>query len=1263
MRQGAIVLLGLLITLPLAMPGAIAQEAPGTGPPDDWEPWLDEDLITRVPLEVTTGQHYPPDWDGPRLIAYELDVNQVLADAGWPTDRGQPVDFTLDPDSIRVVPQGVADPQPVPMVTWQGSLLTEGALGPTVTIAFLAEPGLDAYHVYFDRTEDGDEHEPVARDAVEEQRILQLLAGHGSGHELVAPLATEEEATVAITSEHATPLQVEHVTPQGSSIVSCSSTHVGPGTWSECEIGTGGDVHAVRVTAEAPVTAYAWTGSPDSGTEHAMVPLSGSQGTPNGAILHAPALRSGTTPVNLISVQGTCEATVGSTTLQVGPDTPTSVSIQDHETVDAECPLLGWIPGRGPATPPVSVNQTLTKSAVTSTGHAPGSCGIQQTVAAVGDRHANVVRVDTSVQEEDVRSLSRPTDAVPHRLDHEQMRAADWPALEDAQGTGYTVLNQGDTAWPSLWDPEEGAFQLAPTRTGSIGWIGAANAEECDVELRLAAVPFSGNPRVEFAAHGERLPPDVMGPFTVSQAFTHQEEPNDPTEIPDTGSLVETGLRGDVALTAGFALVGDQAIPTAFASHLRPMTVDEGQADVIGPLFDLQLEPTARISPPGEVQTFTLTGQGQHLAPTGEVTPLEVNLNAESITQTEGVPDVEHDLGTIQAQLPLDEPGEVTTLTVTAPNDVPHDTTPTYELLITGEPVDGGDAVPARATLQVVPDRELSLTFSDGSQLQDLTTEDGEASASLVLSNEGTAVEDVDLSTVVPGDLAWEVDVRDPSTGEPFPNDVVTELPPGEEQQLDLEVTVPGEASRVVDVTVVAQSLEDASVTSEATARVAHGIDVNVDGLVDPDLITLRPGSSEQANLTLENRGSEVSVQVSPEAEGALVVEAADDRVNLGPEGTPRANATVPLNVTAASDAPIGAVVVATITLNVHVGDLDPIEQLLSLRLRVVPDHGLTAVEPIEVLPGLKEPTNVTVRATGDADERVDLSLLSAPRGWTIEHPANVTVPHNTTAPVELNITTPEATEPGTYDVGFRGLPGDGTEPFSFRTQVIVPETPAFELRLPSPPPLGVGAEETFPMTIRNVGNVPGNATIETNASIVDAVPRPATPSQLAPGHEERLQLVLRAQSPGNDTVQFDLTPGQDATLPVDVGLVDLSLELVSVTPNPPSEGEPVQAVVSLSNEGTVQARNVNVSVMSGTQALHTENVARLDPGSQVSMTLAMNELPTTQGLSVHADPDGVYDQEDPTSREAALSPDEAPSLPLALVVLTGTLAAILRRT
>ncbi len=1257
--RALVVLLAVAITLPLAMPGAIAQQAAAqTESQDAWEPWFDEDLTVRLPLSIQEGDAYPDDWDGPRLIVHEVVLNDVLASAGWPTDRGQPVDFTLDRDSLRIVPQGVEDPTPRPMLTWPGPLLSESQQGPTVTVAFLAHEDVDAYHVYFDRVENDGDHEPVPRDPIQEQRILQLLIGPGSGHQLIAPFNTDDgSATLAVGSAHETSIRVEAHNGQRWNLVPCDTDQVTPTAWARCTVQTGGAVHNVRVTADRPVAAYAWQGG------NPMIPLAGEQGTPQGETLLAPNVH-GPTTVNLLSLDGSCQANIGSQTVNVGSGAPARAEINQDEAIQADCPLLGWIPGHGPTPLPTALGDSMTTAALTAQEpRSHNDCVARQTLTAVGDQGASMTRLDTQDQEEDRRNLNRPADVDPMGADHAAFKAATWTGIANGD-KGYLTLSQGALAWPSLWDPMSGVMQLAPTPTGSIGWIGLTG-DDCDATTRLATAAFDGIPRVQFAAQGERIAPDtsLSGAVSVSQEITYEDEPSDAGEIPRTGALAETLLRGDLALTAGFLLVDNDGpwVPSSFAAHLEPLPVTEGEADVIGPLFDLELEPPAQTAGPGEVRSFTLIGAGQHVAPTGEVTPLEINLNAETIPRTPNAPDLEHEIGEIQTVLPLEEMEEITALTVTTSSDVPLGTTPTYELTVRGEPVEGGDQIPARATLQVVPDRDINLVFEDGGPFAELTTDDGEASTKLVLTNEGTTQENVELSTVLPGEIPWEVTLNDPLTGEPFPNDIVPHLDPGESAEIDFEVNAPEGASLVADILILAQSTDDATVASEVTARVAHGIDVDVDGAVDPDLVTLQPGESRTVNLTLENQGSEVSVRLGSDTEDAMLLEAPLERVNLGPEGTERANATIPLNLTAARDAPIGTVVVGTLTLEISVGDLEPLEHLLSLRMRVVPMHDVTPMEPLEVLPGIRDEATATVRATGDADENLALSLLSAPRDWTIEHPEQLTIPHNTTAPLVLNVTTPPRTDPGAYAIAFRGLPDDGTDPITFRLDTIVPETPAFNLTLPTPPDLGVGATETYPLTVENRGNAPGEGSISTDASLVDATPRPASIT-LAPGESQRLDLDITALEMGVEELHITAEPGGQGTIPITVGTVDLRLDLVSVTPSEPQEGERFEGIVTLANDGTVQARDVHVALLSGDERLHHETVNRLDPGTEVNLRLTLNELPTTDDLLLVADPDGVYEHDQPTERQATLSPDEVPTPPIVLTLLLVALLARLRR-
>jgi uncharacterized membrane protein len=1281
-----VLLAAVVITVPMAAPGALAQGDDGgqaTRPaPDDWEPWYDDELSVRVPVEVTGGDHYPDDWEGPRLVVHELEVDDVLVDAGWPTDRGRPADFSLERDSLRVVSQGVDDPTPLPTITWQGALLGDSGLGTTVTVAFLAGEDVDDYHIYFDRTEDGEEHDPVPRDPVARQRILQLLKGPGAGHELVAPVEANQAATVAVGSAHETSIRVEQITPTGATPATCSTTTVSPGTWATCTLDTAGNLHAVRVSADKPVAAYGWsqlTADGDGPGHNPLVALASAQGSPDGTELMAPDVRPEVTPVNLLALGDSCEASVGSKTVDVRSTAPSRVEIRENRIVRADCPMIGWIPGRGPATLPTAVNQTITQAGVTSTDHDknPGAdCEIEQRVTAVGDKAAGVTRIDTGQQEEDLRSLTRPNDAEPRHPGHAELGAGDWPPLASTEGTGYKVLAEDTFVWPAVWDPFEGARQLGPTKTGALGWTSSVGQGCADrpVQVQLTSVAFEGSARVSFAAQGERIAPSPAdsGAIPTSAPITFTEEPAEATQVPRTGGVVETSLSGDLTLSAGFLLVegskyatgtsdrpSDDQIPATFASHLQPMDVEEREADIIGPLYDLTLEPSSRISPPGEVQTFDLVGQGLVRAPSGEVSPLTVTLNANTSTESPTAPSLEGDLGTVKAELPIDEAEPVTTFSVAVPSGIQPGTTPTYELTVTGEPQGGGDPVPARATLQVVPNREVSLVFEDGSQLADLSTDEGEAETTLLLSNEGTAVEDVELSTVVPGDLGWDVRLVDPVSGEPFPNNVVPGLEPSEEVPVDLQIEVPGDASRVVNVDVVAQSLDDASVTDEATARVAHGVDVNVDGSVDPDLVTLQPGSSQTVNLTLRNRGSEVSARINPDSQASLVLEAGEETVNLGPEGSERANATVPLNLTASSGAPLGSVLVGTIELQLNVGDLEPIQQLLSLRVRVVPEHGLEATEVLELLPGVEQRAELTVRATGDTDEDLALAPLSLPQGWRVEHPDRVRVPRNASVDLPLNITPPAGVEPDTYDLGFRGTPADGTDPVTFRAQAAVTETAAFNLTVPSPLPLGVGAEEAYDLRVENRGNAPGNTTIAAESEIVDATAQPAA-LQLAEGQSEVVDLVLEGLEPGNGTVRLDASPGVERTLDARVGTVDLGTEIVSTTPATPSEGERFRVVVNVANDGTVQARDVNVSLVSGDTELQSERVGRLDPGDDVSLTIGVNELASDDQLAVVADSGDRYEHADDGNREAGLSGEEAPApAVLALLVALAAAAAV----
>lgn len=1286
MNRAAVVLALVLLTTPAMAPGGAAQSDGGdaTATTTDWPEWYNGTLNVRVPITPSLGPGYPSGWDGPRLVTHELDVTQALIDAGWPTDAatGEPQRFTLDPDSLRVIPLGVEAPDPTPAVTWQGALLSEKGTHPTghriVTLAFLADPDVDTYHVYFDRTQDDDSHEPVPRDQIAEQEVLQLLAGPGSGHELVG--AYSGTGTLQIASPYATTVTVQTLTSQGWSAIGCSGASLtkSPSSWPECDLPEESKITAVRVQADKPVTAFAWNPNVDLAP---FIPLASEQGTPDGTTLMAPAPYD-QTQINLLSLGEPCQAkgAVSGKTTQVSSGAPSVIEVSRAERIEAECPIIGWIPGHGPGPMPMALNRSFSHSGMTMSGAAgdttlgctSSSDRPSNSVVVVGDQGASPTLVNAETQEPIGTRLLLPGSS-PVRPEHDSYRGG-FLAPSGAAGTGHTFVVDGRLTWASVWDADTGVLPLAPTTHGSIGWLGpvCSGNNAPDVFLRVAGVPFSGSPRLELDAQGERLEHDeeASNGIPVSDELSYGEEADVDTST-NGGALVETGLQGELRLTAGFAFIRTNLaapgqvgqLPSTLAAHLRPMQVERGDPQVIGPLFNIELDPESRIAAPGAVQSFDLIGRGQIRSADGSIEPLTVTLNVDSTTDTEGAPSLEQDIGRAEAELPVDAKGKITTVTTTVPSTIQPGTTPSYQLTVTGSPAEGGDPIEASATIQVIPNREISLVFEDGSKIKDLSTDDGHADATMLLTNEGTATEDVEITTTVPEQVGWDVQLLDATTGEPVPDGVIRDLEPNQQRRLTLDVNAPGDTARVVTIDVTAQSTRDASVASEVTARVAHGVSVDVSTRVLPDLVTLNPGDTTQVNLTMENHGSPVNVQVNRSSAEGLFLDPARTSVNLGENGSDADEATVPINLTVSQDAPIGGVLVSTIALEIRVGELDPIESLMSVRVRVVPQHGLEATGALTVLPGIQQQIELDVRATGDADEDVALDLLEVPRGWSIQAPSNLTVPKNATAPVRLNVTTPAGAQAGSYDLALLATPRDGTEPVPIRTTVAVDETAAFDLTAPDPLTLGLGANRTLQLSIVNQGNTPGETTIEATSSLVDARLRPATLT-LGPGQRQNVSLELTATDTGTGEVALTSPPGGNTTLPVTVGRVELGIELVSTTPSAPSADEAYRAVVRVSNSGDVTAHDVDVALMSGQETLKTERIGRLAAGQSATLSVAVNELPTEQDLRVQIDPDGRYTQETVTDDSLSLSSDDVPMPPVAVVIALIALASVaLRRT
>lgn len=1253
MKARAVLLAILMLPAPV-----LAQSADDGGSTEtsigesaDYEPWLNESLNVRVPIEVSPGSAYPEGWSGPRLVTYELDVTKALLDAGWPQDpaTGEPQGFTLDQDSLRVVARD-GELEPIPMLSWDGPLLSGSNEVPRghsfVTVAFLADPSVDEYHVYLDRKEDTDSHEPVPIDPRDEQRLLQLLAGPGAGHELYG--IVKGSGTLRVASGFNTPIQVQQLTSQGWSGLSCG-TSVGssPGSWVRCGYQSVGSVTVVRVLAEKPVVAWGWSGDGDR-----FLPLVAPDGDYVGETLMAPAPPSGAN-LYAMTLGGTCSASYGSGQSAQISDAPTNLQEQDSPTrIEADCPIIGWITGDGPSPAPVALGENITRSGMTlqSSGNS------ENDVTAISTLGTSAFLINDKTAEKVTKRL---VGGDARRAGHQDVGGTTWTNTANAP---HRVFTEGNALRPAIWDTISGSMPLFPSADGAIGWIGPSASSSDETPIRVAAYPIDGSPRISFAAAGSTLDVDdsKSGTISVSEAVQYGSD----ISHSSAGEFAEAGSLGSARLLAAATLVASgDAAPALYTSHMRSFDVDRAQPQVIGPLFSLSLDPESRISAPGEVQTFELIGRGHVRNASGAVSPLTVSLNLEATSDSKDVPDLDVSLPESKVELPIDEPQRVSRLTATVPSAIPPDATPTYRLVVAGTPVDGGDAIEARSTVQVIPNREISLTFADGSNIKDIQTDDGGPEAELVLSNEGTATEDVRLSTVIPEQVGWDVTLTEKASGDVIDGALIEDLQPDQSRRLLLDVEPADDTARVVSIQVLAQSTEDASVSSEVTARVAHGVSVDVASRVVPDLVTLEPGDRDEVNLSLTNRGSPVNVQVDPKPTEGLILEPGEDSVNLGENGSEADHTSVPLNITVAQDAPIGGVLVSTIKLDIRVGDLEPIESLMSLRVRVVPDHQLEPVGTLELLPGLSQDTNLTVRATGDADENVDLSVLQAPQGWSVDAPTNLQVPLNTTAPVPLTLNLPEATEPGSYDLALLAKPDDGTPPIPIRFSATVAESPAFELDGPRGLTMGLGSNRTVQLTVQNRGNIAGETTIETDSSLASVKARPATLT-LGTGDSQNVTVELVAEEVGNETVQLIAPPGGDASIPLKVGRVELGIELVSTTPATPESGSSFRGVVRVTNDGTVAARNVDVSIIDGQRTIKTETIGRLAPGDSATIAMSVDKLPDVEDVRVVVDPDGRYTQETVTDDSISLSSDDVP-MPTAIlwIALIAAAAVALRRT
>ncbi len=1268
--------------------------------PEDWAPWYDETLKVRVPLSLSLTGAYPSTWSGERVVAHALDVTEVLQRGNWPLDAvtDQPLRFTVDMDSIRVVPAD-GEAEPLSHLAWDGAPFeppgTVEAGHDVVTVAFAAERGVDDYFIYFDREEDGTD-DPLPRDPVREHQILQALAGPGAGHRNIG--IAQGAVRLAIGSGYTGSVEAQQLTPEGWAPIACTSGSVSPSQWVTCSLNTGEQAQPVRVEASTPVAVYAWPGPAyaSSGGEpdkRKVIPLSGIHGHSADRTLLAPA-PTGSTSIYVVALEpcpGGCSVTPtpGGAPSALSVGIPREIPLSQPALLEANGPIIGWLQGsgRGPANLPVGITPNATFAGMTSPEVMDR---FEPRLSATGDDGARILLTD---EDGSVSAERRFAQGQPVNPAHD-LTATTWTQVADFQGRGFMLQAENTLYWPQLLEADvqgstdvpdqvSGITQLGPTPVGATGWIGEdpsphSRSEASRESVRLISLPFQGEDSLRIALSTQEqagiIVEDGKGGSAsplATEALRYSEDGNSKESgtIDIDGALAEVFAAGTTGPLAAFAIYGDlddskpgnvrDAVSGLFAGQLEGVPAEEGAPDILGALFQLAIEPPDVFARPGETVTLSLMGTGFIQRVDGSRAELSLSF---STNTSGGPPGLPPDLLLASSSATLDpsELTKVTDLQVKLPAQYPPDALPTtYAVAVTGDP-EGveGDDVTTRSTLTVRVKRDVSLTFEDGTHETALETEDGRATTPLILRNLGTGPQAVTLTISMPPVQGWSVEVTE--RGAPVSS---LTLPPGGQARLELAIDAPEGTAVVLPVTVSAQGTQDASVSDSVTAQVVHNVELDVDARILPDLVSLPRGATATANLVLANRGSPVNVRISPLETEGLQLEAARSSVNLGEEGTGVENATIPINLTVAPDAPLGAVLVGTVEALYGRGqDLEPTRQLLSLRARVVPVHDLSVVDRIDALPGLEQPVRVDVLNEGDVDERLELTVLRAPLNWQVDLPDVLEAPQNTTTPLRFNLTLPPGIPAGSESIRLLADPASAGEDLTITIPVRVLDGPAFQFELPDQLEMGLGERRTLEIDVENRGNAAGEAGLALDGPGVEstAIPEAIT---LGPGDTDTISLRLAATELGNHTLVGTIDPSPAHELTVRVGQVAFELDVVSTDPAPPRPGEPFKALVSVTNTGDAPARDVSLVLTSDEGPLVNETIGMLAPGRSATITLATQSLPTLDGLQVLVDPEGRYENAGATTTGLPGAGADAP-LPwsLSLVALLAAWGVLWRR-
>ncbi|HEV8359956.1 MAG TPA: CARDB domain-containing protein, partial [Candidatus Thermoplasmatota archaeon] len=543
-----------------------------------------------------------------------------------------------------------------------------------------------------------------------------------------------------------------------------------------------------------------------------------------------------------------------------------------------------------------------------------------------------------------------------------------------------------------------------------------------------------------------------------------------------------------------------------------------------------------------------------------------------------------------------------------------------------------------------------------------------------------------------PGSLAPLVD----ADGQPTQAVV---LKRGELRTLTLYVRAPADTRPLpLEVEIQATAGEDASVRQQVSATVFTNVEAKLKVTALNDTSFVVPSGNASFQLRVENVG-DVETPIEYGTTGLLPLgwnvsfEGAPPllrgRGSVDATGTALDTAEFTVNITAASDAPVGLVVpvniVATSAIIIDTGETSrAFRQSDSVKVTALVANNFTLEQPepapVTINPG--EPFLLAYELVNAANGNFTLRIAPAglPRNWTLnvsEPAGDVQLGVGQRLQVRIEVTPELATKAGPYEVGVAFVARDAfTQGAQFRnTSVLVRSTsdfrvePEVESVLMAP-----GGERELSLKVTNSGNLPIALRL---TALPPAGYQVTFPQQqradLEPGNATILPILLRAPEQAAELSQAvrivaldeNSNKQKEFTFEAQTARLDLVAVEVAIATKNLVVGQPAVATASLQNTGTVPANNVAVVLLVNGRGVRNDTIRTLPPGEPRAISLPWTVDEPVREVVVIVDADNKYAESDESNNQARVEVSKSlplPAMPLLLLALGALALAHARR-